>query len=239
MTGRAIVALALLTCLVLIGVLGDGFNDALVERVQEQRLQSLVSELRARLETDLRIGLELPENERAQTMLEDAVTRTPMLDSIEIDSDGGKVLFSSDRALRDEPVPPSWVNAADSYPQGWRVAHRDEHSIGTPLHDAFGEIAGYLVWTHQDVRDDSVEWDLLVKVLWVAVGAAAVALVIGGVAEHLDRSRRMLELRELQSGDAADGGSEAIGDAVWVLAEARHDLTRVDRDAHRIAGIDS
>src|ERR1700691_5690804 len=124
MMDRAILVVALFGSLLLLGLLGAGLNDAVVERVQEQRLQGVIGGLRTLLETDLRIGLPLPHDEPAQTLLEDAVTRTPMLDSIEIDSDGSVVLFDSDRALRGEPVPAAWREAARGRPAGWRGGSR-------------------------------------------------------------------------------------------------------------------
>ncbi len=57
------------------------------------RIQAVTAGLRARIETDLRIGLDLAEDERLQPMLEDVVARTPILTSAEIDSGSGVVLF--------------------------------------------------------------------------------------------------------------------------------------------------
>lgn len=232
MMDRAIIAVTLFGSVLLIGVLGAGFNDAVLERVQEQRLQNMIGGLRTRLETDLRIGLTLADDERAQTMLEDAVARTPMLDSIEIDSDGGVVLFDSDRALRGEPVPASWREAAVASPAGWRVVRRDEHSVGTPLRDASGQPAGYLVWIHQEPHED-MNWSLLEAVLLIAVGTAGMALLADAVTGRALRSRRAAELQRLQSRSAAGGG---MGAATVVLEQARDELARVDREAQRIAG---
>jgi hypothetical protein len=231
---RAIIIVALFCSLLLLGLLGAGLNDAVLERVQEQRLQGVIGGLRTLLETDLRIGLPLPHDEPAQSLLEDAVTRTPMLDSIEIDSDGSVVLFDSDRALRGEPVPAAWREAARASPEGWRVVRRDEHSVGTPLRDAFGQPAGYLVWTHHEPHD-GIAWSLLVKLLGIAACAAGIALLVDWITERLSRARRGADLRLLQAGNVAGGGE--VGEVLGVLAEARDELVRVDREARRIAGI--
>jgi hypothetical protein len=233
MMNRAILAVALFGSLLLLGLLGAGLNDAVLERVEEQRLQSMIGELSARLETDLRIGLPLTDDEPAQSMLEDAVTRTPMLDSIEIDSGGGAVLFDSDRALRGEPVPASWREAAREYPAGWRVVRRDEHSVGTPLRDAFGQPAGYLVWTHHETHE-GIAWSLLVNVLGIAACTTGIALLGDWIIEHLSRARRAADLHRLQSGTAVGG---EFGEVLGVLAEAQGELARVDHEAQRIAGI--
>jgi len=236
MADRVIIALTIAASIVLLGVLGSSMNDTMLERVHEQRLQGTMGELRSRLETDLRIGLALPDDQRAQAMVEDAVARTPRLDSVEIDSQGGTVLFNSDRALRGEPVPAAWRDAARADPQGWHVIKRDEHSVGTPLRDPLGETVGYLVWSHRELRESDVASNLLVKTLWIAGCTALLALLIDGLIEHSARSRRRSDLARLQGGVAAGSGDGAIGQATRVLSEAREELARVDQDAQRVAG---
>ncbi len=237
MTVRTIIALTLFLSVVLIGLLGIYVNDGVLERVQEQRFEGMIGELRARFETDLRIGLELPENVRAQTMIEDAVARTPALQSIEVDSEQGTVLFDSDRALRGQRVPDAWRDAALAAPMEWRVLRQDEHSLGAPLHDAMGETVGYLVSTYEGGRGDGGWRRIFVRVLGIASGTAGLALLAGGLATHFARLHRAADLARLRSARVTTN-DDAVAEAARVLADAREALTRVEHEAQRIAGIE-
>ena len=175
MTDRIFIALTLFMSILLMGILGGTVNAVALQRAEEQRLQAVTADLRARLEIDLRVGLSLTDNERAQTMLENAVAQTALLESVEIDSAEGKVLYSSDRGLQGQAVPASWRDAMQATAAGWRVSSKGEHSIGTALRDAAGQIAGYLVSTHQaDQGEDAVT--LPMPVFWIALAAALLYL---------------------------------------------------------------
>ncbi|MEJ1965606.1 MAG: hypothetical protein WDO56_30275 [Gammaproteobacteria bacterium] len=237
MSARIVIALCVFFAIALVGGLGSALNDAVVEQVQERRLQGGMDELRARLETHLRLGLALAGNEQAQAMLEDALARLPMVDSIEIDSHDAIVLFSTDRALRSQAVPLRWQQAARAQPESWHAVKRDEHSVGVRLHDAFGQPAGYLVWTHQEVRDTAAMRALLIAVLAIAATVAGVVVLAVIIAERLVHGRRLLDLAGLQVVDATS--ADAIPRASRILAQARAGLAQVDREVHRIAGIET
>lgn len=217
MTDRIFVALTLFMSILLMGVLGGTVNAGAILQVEEQGLQGVTADLRARLETDLRVGLSLLDNEDAQSMLESAVAHSSVLESVEIDSDNGKVLYSSDRALQGQVIPASWMAAMRSTPAGWRVSSKGEHSIGTPLRDASGQIAGYLVSTHQSEQDDGA-LTLPMPMLWIAL-AAAFLYVLAGC--WMDRRR------------------EDSQDVTTVIEAARGELERANREAHRIAGLEA
>jgi hypothetical protein len=234
---RLVIASMLFGIVGLVGLLGVDLNDSVLEGVQEQGFQSVNGELRTRIETDLRIGLELPDDERAQTMVEDAATRTPLLESIEVDSNDGRVLFASDRALRGQEVPEAWRAAARTDPSGWRVARQDEHSLGSPLHDTLGETVGYLVSTHREGRDEGIGWSVLIRVLGIGAVTAGLALLALELSGRRSRSRHRGDWSRLQS-VGASAGDEALGEVTRVLAEARIELARIEREAHHIAGIE-
>jgi phage gp36-like protein len=217
MTDRIFIALTLFMSILLMGILGGTVNAVALQRAEEQRLQAVTADLRARLEIDLRVGLSLTDNERAQTMLENAVAQTALLESVEIDSAEGKVLYSSDRGLQGQPVPASWRDAMQATAAGWRVSSKGEHSIGTALRDAAGQIAGYLVSTHQAGQgEDAVT--LPMPVFWIALAAALLYLVAGRLTERLQNDSQ---------------------DATSVIEEARSELERVNREANRIAGLET
>ncbi len=130
-----------------------------------------------------------------------------------------------------------WREAARTSPHGWHTVRRDEHSVGTSLRDAFGQPAGSLVWTRQETRDPTVARKLLVEVLLIAAATAALAFASGGAMEHVMRSRRARDLARLQALDA--GGGDAIALAARVISAARAELSHVDREAHRVAGIET
>jgi hypothetical protein len=224
MADRIFVALTFVISILLMGVLGGTVNAVTLQHVEEQRLQGVTAQLRARLEIDLRVGLALADNDRAQAMLEDAVAHTSMLESLEIDSDQGTVLFSSDRALRGEFTPLSWRDAMRASPGGWHVITRGEHSLATPLRDAAGQIAGYLVLTHQAEPDEDAV-TLPTPVLWVATVVGLLAVLAGWLVEKRSRKLDPTEEKLLQ-----DVGS--------VIGEARSELTRVNNEAHRLAGLE-
>lgn len=223
MMDRICIALTLLISILLMGVLGETVSAVSLQEVEEQRLQAITLELRARLETDLRAGLALADNEDAQAMLESAAAQTLILESVEIDSEDGKVLFSSDRALRGQAVPPSWRQAANTAPADWRVSSRGEHTLGTALRDASGQIAGYLVSTHQAALHEETE-RLPLPVLWIAVAAGLLYLLAGSLLEGC-------------ASDLAPADDGTQRDAVMVIENARSEIERVDQEAHRIAGL--
>ena len=217
MTDRVFIALTLFMSILLIGVLGGTVNAVALQRVKEQSLQGVTADMRARLEVDLRVGLSLADDEHAQTMLENAVAHASTLDSVEIDSDDGKVLYSSDRALQGQEVPASWREAMRATPAGWHVSSKGERAIGTPLRDASGQIAGYLVSSYQASQDDDAV-TLPIPVFWIAVAAALLYILAGRLTERLcDESQ----------------------DCTSVIEEARSELERVNREANRIAGLET
>ena len=217
MTDRILVTLTLFISILLMGILGGTVNAVALQHAEEQRLQGVTADLRARLEIDLRVGLSLADNEHAQTMLENVVAHASMLESVEIDSDEGKVLYSSDRGLQGQSVPPSWHEAMRAAPAGWRVSSKGEHSIGTALRDATGQIAGYLVSTPQaDQDDDAVT--LPMPVFWIALAAALLYLAVGRLTRRPHNDSQ---------------------DATSVIEEARSELERVNREANRIAGLET
>ncbi len=105
------------------------------------------------------------------------------------------------------------------------------------MRDAFGQPAGSLVWTRQETRDPTVAHKLLVEVLLIAAAAAALAFAFGAAMEHLMGSRRARDLSRLRALDTS--GGDAIACAARVISEARAELSHVDREAHRVAGIDT
>jgi hypothetical protein len=237
MTVRMAISLTLLLGIVLAGLAGASMSLSMIERVQEQRFASVTAGLREQLETDLLIGLDLANNERAQPLLEAAVAHTPMLASIEIDSDSGKVLFDSDRALRGQQVPDEWRRAASAHPGAWHIGRQDEHILGEPLTNSFGENVGYLVLTHAGPGED--ERHLFPKpVPYMAAGAALLSLLIGWFMARGARSRRLADLARLQS-PSRMAARDALEHAAQILIEAREALVAVDNDARQIAGIDA
>ncbi|WP_129781730.1 cache domain-containing protein [Peristeroidobacter soli] len=225
MTSRVVIALTLFISMLLMGVLGSTVNAVSLQRMETQRLQSVTARLRTALETDLHVGIALADNERAQVMLENAVADTSMLASVEIDSEDGRVLFSSDRVLRNELIPPSWRQAMHATPAGWQVVSGGELSLAAALRDATGEIAGYLVLTHQTEHDED-EVMLPAPVVWAATLVGLLTLLVGWLTE---RRARALD-------PAADG---VVSDVMHVIEEARGDIARVNDEAHRIAGLGS
>ncbi len=238
MTVRTITALALFVSVLLAGFLGVYVSNGILQRAQERRFESMLGELRARLETDLRIGIELPDDVRAQGMIEDAVARTTLLESIEVDSESGTVLFDSDRALRAQHVPDSWRAAARHEPNGWRVIRQDEKTLGLPLRDALGETAGYLVSTYEIRRDTAASRNVLVHVRWIAAVTGALALG-GGFAAALSTRQRQAEGLARLRRFPLNTSDHPMEQAARVLGETREVLVQVEQDAKRLGGIDS
>jgi len=233
-TARLLIAVALFVSLALVGLLGMELNRAIFERHHEQHIDGMTREVRARVETDLRIGLALPDDERLQALLEEAVAKLPEVASIEIDSQDGAVLFHSDRTLRGQLVPEAWRAAARNQPEQWRVALRGEHSVGSQLRDGKGQPLGYLVWSHEeDGADERPRWGLFGKVLCIAAAAGVMAVIAGGFTARRSGSRRQIDLARLRS--APSSGEDEVGQAARVLNAAREAIDDVDEAAHRIA----
>ena len=226
-----LVAGALLLAVGLLGALAAGLDRAAADRLADRRMRGAVAGLQERLETELRLGLALSDDDRVQRLLEDEVARSPRLLGLEIVSPRGVSLFNSDRGLLGQPVPGTWLEAMAAHPQGWVVARSEYRTLGLPLRDAAGEVAAWLAPTSRHAAADE---PVLAALPWVAALALGFALALHGLHERRAAQRLRAELARLRAPAAGDE-DDPLAAAARRIEQARRALARADAQARAIA----
>ncbi|MQA40542.1 hypothetical protein GEV02_20520 [Rugamonas sp. FT29W] len=226
MSGRMAVALALFFSVYALGWLGEGLRERQLALLREQRFDAVLGQLRVRLQAQLSPGRPLVANPQAQALLEEGAARVPELLALEVVSTRGLSLFSSDRGLRGQTIPPAWLDAMTRAPGGWQVTRQDERSAGVPL-DCGGGAPGFLVLTYRvggDPGDNAYG-------LAVGMAAAALALLQSG---WRARRRRAAQRDELARLDLAAPTVSVFGAAARELVVARLALAELDQQGRRL-----
>jgi hypothetical protein len=128
----------------------DTLHTRELDRMRSERFNLFLTDLREKVETDLRIGFGIEQDRGAQARIDELIRQAPELRSIEIFDLSGKAVASTDRGTVGETVETTWLKAVqDAHGAVWRHASVDEIVFGVPVRNAFGEIAGQIAVTYQ------------------------------------------------------------------------------------------
>lgn len=234
LTRVPLLAAALLLSVLLLGLVGRGLRQNDLQALRDEQLRNTVTGLHERLQTELAIGLELAQSPHAQALLEEQAARAPSLLAVEIVSGDGISLFSSDRGLRGQPVPATWLAAMATSSERWQVTRQGERSLGLGLRDAHGAVAGTLVLTYRlaDAEEAGAGASFLPAML--AAGCAVLAALLLAWQERRVDARVRADLERLH-GAGEQPGDDTVAAAGRVLAQVREALARADARARQIA----
>ena len=234
LTRVPLLAAALLLSVLLLGLVGRGLRQNDLQALRDEQLRNTVTGLHERLQTELAIGLELAQSPHAQALLEEQAARAPSLLAVEIVSGDGISLFSSDRGLRGQPVPATWLAAMAASSERWQVTRQGERSLGLRLRDAHGAVAGTLVLTYRlaDAEEAGAGASFLPAML--AAGCAVLAALLLAWQERRVDARVRADLERLH-GAGEQPGDDTVAAAGRVLAQVREALARADARARQIA----
>jgi hypothetical protein len=201
----------------------DAVRHAELDNVRRARLSLFLSELREKVETDLRLGFDLREDRGAQATMDELIRRDSTLRSIEIFDATGQSRASTDRGTVGEAVSQEWMRAMGASSDAlWTWSSDDEIVLGVPLKGGFGEVAGHIAVTYAPLEpmaqaDSSIHNRGQLALLAVLLLVFFLPFLV--TAQYV-RSVEQQEL--LLKGDATAGPDADTRD--W--AEAGHILTR-------------
>ena len=234
LTRVPLLAAMLLLSVLLTGLVGRGLRQNDLQALRDERLRSTVAALHERLQTELSIGLGIAQNPHAQALLEEQAASTPALLAVEVVSDSGISLFSSDRGLRGQPVPATWLAAMAASPEHWQVTRQGERSQGLALRDASGAVAGTLVLTYRLADAEEAGAGASWLPLALAAGCTVLAALMLAWQERRADARVRADLERLRA-PGEPSGDDAVAAAGRVLAQARAALASADARARQIA----
>jgi hypothetical protein len=172
--GSVVVAVALLVVLTFLKA-----NDSLV-RMTEGRHAFVASTVQTQLQTGLDLGLELAMEANAAQVIGAVAAANPLIRSIEVFDEHGKVLFAAGPAARRAQVPPSWRAAITRQPAGSAWSERAKSALvtGLPLVNDFGKTVGGLAVSYSRAALDAASRAMLHRILAGSLKVLAIALLI-------------------------------------------------------------
>lgn len=127
----------------------DTLHSSERERMRSERFSLFLTDLREKVEIDLRIGFGIQQDRGAQSRVDELIRQAPELQSIDIFDLKGRAVVSTDRGTVDETVEPAWLDAVLAANGGhWRHEQADVVAFGVPVRGAFGEVEGQIVVTY-------------------------------------------------------------------------------------------
>lgn len=205
---------------------------------RQERLSLFLSELREKVETDIRLGFDIGEDRGAQTKIDELIRKDNTLRSIEIFDVTGKSRASTDRGTIGETVPAEWLTTISASTGAfWALANAEELVLGVPLKGGFSEVAGHIAVTYAPITwtsgsnsfpDVSAFWPFFLIFLLVF---SLPFLVTLGYAKSVENQELVLK-GERQAGD--DPTTSLWKDATQTLLSTKQRLESVmqqlDRD---------
>lgn len=179
-----ILVLALLLGLAAIFAVTQTLLSQLSRSQQEERLEFQLDNLRVDIEANLQLGFPIDEITPAQDLIEEARRNDPTLLALDIFTPDGVSLYSTDRGVIGEPVPPEWLEAvAATDSQGrWTHDSRGEMLLGLPIRNDLGESVAQIVSVtsaqEMEAREGGLQRALVLHALWIVPLAAVGAILL-------------------------------------------------------------
>lgn len=200
---------------------------------QEARLEFQLDNLRADIEANLQLGFPIDEITPAQDLIEEARRNDSTLLALDIFTPEGISLYSTDRGVIGEPVPPSWLAAAEGAgPEGrWTYSSRGETLLGLPIRNDLGETVAQIVsvTSSQDLeaRESGLMQALLLHGLWIVPLALLLAVAFAVVLARREAGRFHRAAACLRGEN--DGGGEATHLEAAAVSARQHGTRVVER----------
>lgn len=155
--------------------------SGIVSEQQEHRILFRLENLRASIEANLSLGFQLAQIGGTQDLLERAKLMDANLQALDVFSSDGVSVYSTDRGVKGEPVPPGWHAAAQRVaPEAhWRYETDGELVLGLPIRNDLGDVIGSIISITPPERDLNLDWSVSFAqfALWlVPIGLAVAAI---------------------------------------------------------------
>lgn len=143
--------LVLLAGVLLIAALFNHLRQHELQTLERAQLELTLLEIKGELEGGLSLGMDLHNDPRIQPLLESHLEKNAQLYSLELLNEDGRALFSTDRGIVGEPLPPAVLATAQqgaSQQLAWHAHIGATPVMGVVLRGPFGEIAGHVSATY-------------------------------------------------------------------------------------------
>ncbi len=206
----------------------------LLHHVRQQELQALeraqlaltLLEIEAGLELDLSSGLDLDHNRHIQPLLESSRAKDAQLYSLDVLDADGRTLFSTDRGIVGERLPPAVLaaarHAAGAQQQTWHGQIAGTPIMGVALHGPFDEPTGHVSASYAS-RSHAADRALIPSVV---IALLAMALAGSAAVWLATRAQRQL-LRQ-----------QARGRLAQVHGQLHAARQRLDHSAQRLDAVE-
>lgn len=139
--------LVLLAGVLLIAALFNHLRQHELQTLERAQLELTLLDIKGELEGDLSLGMDLHDDPRIQPLLESHLEKDAQLYSLELLAEDGRALFSTDRGIVGELLPPAVLATAQqaaSRQEAWHARIGATPVMGVVLRGPFGEIAGHV-----------------------------------------------------------------------------------------------
>jgi hypothetical protein len=208
------------------------------DAVRHERLILFLSELREKIETDVRLGFDIGEDRGAQAQIDELLRKDGSLRSIELFDALGLSRASTDKGTVGEQVPPDWLRvagAATAATPFWTTdSSADDIVLGVPIKGGFGEVAGHIAVTYAPLERGWVlaavtgryGAECLVALCALILGVSLWACYPYARRVH-QQEQAVWDEHPVEKPHEPSLGAQRIREAAAVLAETRHRLERV------------
>ncbi|MEM8854737.1 MAG: hypothetical protein AAGD34_13630 [Pseudomonadota bacterium] len=178
------------------------------EALAEARLGVVLTKADETIERGLQLGLPLSELQQVEPVLDRAIATSDDILAVDVFSQTGVTVFSTDRGAVGQPVPQAWTNAIAEHRNRlpWRASERETETIGTDATNDFGQTEGWvaLILARDALTSPLSRLPPVLTKAWalILVGAAVMALVGTLILRGL---RRPFERAEAALAQAIDG----------------------------------
>ncbi|MBJ3776342.1 hypothetical protein [Acuticoccus mangrovi] len=219
--GVILLSLATLAALLAFVVVAARVVEQGDARLAEAKLDFVLGDMDETIERNLQLGLPLAELQQIEPLLEEVLASTPGLLAVDVFSQTGITLFSTDRGAVGEPVPPPWLEAIGNRRGAarWRATEPETITLGGPLINDFDQTEG---WVALIIDKDALVLPLT-RVPTLLVAAAPITLgasVIAGIIGFLVMRRRD---HDMEGALAAISRHEPIADPATPLGSSSNE----------------
>lgn len=207
--------------------LNYGKFAATLAEVESARFALVAKGVKAGVEANLNLGLQLSGLSVAQEILDRERALLPETESVLVFSSDGRILFSSGKATELAAAPGEWLRTGD-----WSSESSEWRAVGSSLVNPYGvAVGGVAVLYPRGVRDgilSAMEHKLTVAAAWTALATAIFSLL--GMGVLLKRTNRQVESLAADLGEGSESvfaESQAIKAAV---SEAQLAIARLHEE---------
>jgi hypothetical protein len=214
--------------------------------LRESRFQFSLANVRATLESGLRLGFTLSDLPGTQAMIEQVRAREQDIQSIDVFDPAGRILFTTDQSGVGASLPDTWRIACMSSPPGaiWRSEDEDGNLQCTVAINGYDQISGGVLLRYRLQGLHGVRGSLSgrgspllgVLVLLSLLGSTAGWLILRPTEQHLNL---LIAAVEGQASATDDDMAGPAASALEKLGQIHSELARVEAEAERFDALET